>query len=52
MTRRVALSPLRSVGSALRAVPKHVHRFHWAGDHFFGNGSLYACRCSVMRPGI
>jgi hypothetical protein len=53
MTRSTApLLPLRTLGSTLSAVPKHVHWFRWAGDDQFGNGSLYSCRCGAVRPGF
>ena len=52
MTRRVALLPFRLVGSAIGTVPKHVHWFRWADDDLLSNGSLYACRCGVVRPGL
>ena len=49
MSRRTALLlHLRTVS----ALPKHVHWFRWAGDDLVGNGSLYACRCGVVRPGF
>ncbi|MCW2696376.1 MAG: hypothetical protein JWR62_1461, partial [Modestobacter sp.] len=27
----------------------HVHRYARVGDDVFGNGSLYSCRCGVVR---
>jgi hypothetical protein len=30
----------------------HVHRYTRVGDDVFGNGSLYSCRCGVVRTGF
>jgi hypothetical protein len=30
----------------------HLHWFRATSDHAFGNGSLYACRCGVVKQGI
>ena len=42
-TAAVARGPLRAV---------HLHRFRRTGDAPFSNGSLYACRCGVVRPAV
>ena len=30
----------------------HLHRYRRTGPDDFGTGSLYACRCGVVRPGF
>ncbi|GAB3365807.1 hypothetical protein [Modestobacter lapidis] len=30
----------------------HVHRFSRVGDDVFSAGSLYRCRCGVVRTGF
>ncbi|GAB4082305.1 hypothetical protein GCM10028783_32540 [Modestobacter muralis] len=30
----------------------HLHLFSRQGDAPFGNGSLYVCRCGVVRPAM
>lgn len=30
----------------------HVHRYRRVGDDVFAAGSLYRCRCGVVRPGF
>jgi hypothetical protein len=30
----------------------HVHRYHRVGDDVFSGGSLYRCRCGVVRAGF
>ena len=30
----------------------HLHRFRAAADNAFGNGTLYACRCGVVKQGF
>ncbi|WP_279536017.1 hypothetical protein [Blastococcus xanthinilyticus] len=33
-----------------RAMRRHVHLFRWAGDSPYG--TVYACRCGDVRPGL
>jgi hypothetical protein len=46
--------PLRVLRTAVAgAVPRpHVHWFRWKGEEPYGNGSLYLCRCGVVRSGF
>jgi hypothetical protein len=47
----VGLGRRRGRSEPARAHPRlHVHWFRWVGDDAFGGGSLYACRCGVVRP--
>jgi hypothetical protein len=36
----------------LRRALLHVHRYHRVGDDVFSAGSLYSCRCGVVRTGF
>jgi hypothetical protein len=47
------LSPQRLLRFAMTVVPRfHLHWFRWCGEDPAGNGSLYKCRCGVVRPGF
>ncbi|WP_176445633.1 hypothetical protein [Blastococcus mobilis] len=41
---------LRAAASTLPA--PHLHWFRWDGEDPAGTGSLYRCRCGVVRPGF
>jgi hypothetical protein len=41
----------RTRGARL-ATRLHVHWFRWYGEDPYGNGSLFRCRCGVVRPGF
>ncbi|SOE00402.1 hypothetical protein SAMN06272739_2575 [Blastococcus haudaquaticus] len=42
--------PMAVMTEVARHVRRHIHRFRWAEDGPFG--SLYACRCGEVRPGL
>ncbi|RZU34113.1 hypothetical protein [Blastococcus saxobsidens] len=53
MTRQFHLSLQRPARPASGAAARtHAHWFRWHGEDPFGNGSLYRCRCGVVRSGL
>ena len=57
LPRDLPVTPTGDRTSASRALPVrpgrlHVHRFHRTGDDVFSGGSLYRCRCGVVRAGF
>ena len=51
------VTPVGDARAAAAARPSlrdllHVHRYTRVGDEVFGNGSLYSCRCGVVRTGF
>jgi hypothetical protein len=45
--------PWRLLRATAHTLPApHVHWFRWAGEDLAGTGSLYRCRCGVVRAGF
>jgi hypothetical protein len=42
---------IRPTGGIRRST-LHVHWFRWLSEDSFGNGSLHACRCGVVKHSL
>ena len=42
----------RATRPGMSRLTGHVHWFHWDGEQPFGNGSLYRCRCGLVRHAV